>query len=55
MMKNNPFYSKFRKIYLEMDGKDFDAKHFRQNIARYLKMIESILPFSSTAKILDLG
>jgi len=38
-----------------MEGKDFDAKHFRQNMARYLKIIERILPFSSPAKILDLG
>ncbi|UCG93675.1 MAG: class I SAM-dependent methyltransferase [Candidatus Aerophobus sp.] len=55
IMKNNLVSQKLRQVYVELEGENFNGKHFQQNRRRYLKMLEFILPFSSTAKILDIG
>lgn len=54
-MKSNLLSQKLKQAYIELEGKNFNFKHYQQNRERYLKMIEFILPFSSTAKILDVG
>lgn len=54
-MESNLLSQKLRQAYVELEGRNFNLKHFRQNSGRYLKMIEFILPFSSAGKILDIG
>jgi hypothetical protein len=51
-MKINPLSQKLKRAYLELEGENYDVAHYQQNLYRYLKIIESILPFSATNGIL---
>ena len=46
---------KLRQAYVELDGKNFNFRHFEENKARYLKIVEFISPLSSDPRILDIG
>jgi len=54
-MRTDLLHRKLKQAYIELEGKNFNSKHFQENRGRYFKMIEFILPFSSAAKILDIG
>ena len=54
-MESNSIVQKLKNAYVELEGENYNVKHFRQNSGRYLKIIEYILPFSRDIKILDIG
>ena len=55
MMGSDSIPQHLKKAYVELEGRKYNVKHFRQNSGRYLKMIEFILPCSSDIRILDIG
>ncbi len=54
-MKNNFLSQRLKRAYLELEGINYNILHYQQHLNRYLKMIDSVLPRFSTAKILDIG
>ena len=54
-MKNKFVSQGLRRAYIELEGKNYNVVHYQQNHKRYLKMIDSVMPFSKTDKILDIG
>ena len=54
-MRANLVAEKLKQAYLELEGGNLNLKHLQENRARYLKMLEFILPAPSSAKILDIG
>jgi len=54
-MKNKSFSQKLQHAYLELEGENYNTVHYQQNLNRYLKMTEAVLPLSKSNKILDMG
>ena len=54
-MKNKLISQKLKHAYLELEGGNYNAVHYKKNRNRYLKMIEAVLPLSKSGKILDIG
>jgi 2-polyprenyl-3-methyl-5-hydroxy-6-metoxy-1,4-benzoquinol methylase len=54
-MMGNSLLNELKQSYKELDGKDFNRTHFRQNSQRYLRMTRHLLPVPVGAKILDIG
>jgi 2-polyprenyl-3-methyl-5-hydroxy-6-metoxy-1,4-benzoquinol methylase len=54
-MINNSISQGLKRAYLELEGVNYNAVHYRQNRNRYQNMIEAVLPLSKSGKILDIG
>ncbi len=54
-MTHHSLSRRLKRGYIELEGEDFNSRHFQQNKARYLKIMDFILPFPSAAKALDIG
>lgn len=54
-MKKKLISQGLKCAYLELEGVNYNAVHYRQNRNRYQKMIEAVLPLSNSGKILDIG
>jgi 2-polyprenyl-3-methyl-5-hydroxy-6-metoxy-1,4-benzoquinol methylase len=54
-MKRKQLCQELKRAYLELEGEHYNSVHYRQNRNRYLKMMQAVLPFSASARILDIG
>lgn len=54
-MKNKSLSQRLQHAYFALEGENYNTVHYQQNLNRYLKMIEVVLPLSKSNKILDIG